>query len=279
MRSSIRYLVVAVLALGSGSPIMVSASSCRPYLERYYMLCRESACKGAFRVSEIPSFGSCGRRMEVVAADDATNRLLASLLEHSRPHASGVFRLEFRLHWPRVEQQLIAALARDLELRYPGLSEDGKVIDVTSAHPGKVAALMTRAYGPDWIEQTSTKSTDEAVKAERQKFEQTAAQALLRNAALWSAFWGSFLVVLAVFIHSIRIFFLRVHRHAENGNRSLLTPLLMQAAVGIACICVPFLTCLELWPGVFLLPALATILLAEAWAWFRDKHPAPARTT
>lgn len=238
------------------------------------MLCREGTCEGAFRVSDIPAFGNCGRRTEVIADDDATNRVLAPLLERSRPRANGMFELRFRLHWPRGQHALIEALTQELDLRHLGTLEGGRSIDVASAPPADIAMLLDSIYGPNWIEQVSAEVSDEA--AQRRKFEQEARQERWWDLSRWTAFWGSFLIVLSVLLHSIHLFFLRLHRRAgRRHDQPLRTPLLIQAGVGTICICIPFLTRFESWPGVFLLPALATILLAEAWAWFFHGEPKP----
>lgn len=280
-RPSILWSAVAALLLGLGTSGTASASSCRPYSERYFMLCREGACEGAFRVSEVPAFGSCGRRTDVATVDVATTRFLAPVLEHARPQGNGLFELGLPLHRPRAEQPLVAALTHELALRQLTKSENGKIIDVASASPGDVASLMARAYGPHWIAQVSAETSDEAVQAAKRKLEQAAKQDRWRDLSHWAAFWGSFLIVLSIFVHSIHLFFLRLHRHArDRRRRSLWTPLLMQAGVGTVGICVPVFTRFELWPGVLLLPAVATILLAEAWAWLRRGEPpavVPAR--
>lgn len=270
LRFPTRWLAVVALVLpGLGSSGTASATSCRPYLERYFVLCRSGVCEGVFRVSEIPSFGSCGRRAEVVPADAATSRVLAPLLPHSNPLANGLFELRFRLHWPRVEQDLIPALTQDLDLLHLRISDDGKTISLTSALPRDLAALLTRAYGHGWIEQISADASDEVVQSEKRKLDHVATRERWLNLSRWTAYWGSFLIVLAILLHSIHLFFLHLYR-----RQPLRTPLLMQAGACVACIWVPFFTRFELWPGMFLLPALATILLAEAWAWLRYKLPA-----
>lgn len=239
------------------------------------MLCRDGACEGAFRVSEISAFGSCGRRMDVVPADAAATRLLAPLLLRSEPHASGLFELRFRLYWPPIEQDLIAALTQDLGRRGFGMSDDGKPLDLASSPAGDMTAMLTKAYGRDWIKQISMDASEAAVRIEKRKLEQAAAGERWLNLSRWAAFWGSFLFVLAIFLHSIHLFFLRLYH-----GQSLLAPLLMQAGIGAVCIGIPFFTRLELWPGLFLLPALVTILLAQAWAWLRHEPTAsPLRSS
>ncbi|MBO9664748.1 hypothetical protein [Dokdonella sp.] len=272
-RSSIRWLAVMALALcGLGEPWIASATSCSPYLERYFMRCRSGVCEGVFRVSEIRAFGSCGRRTDVAPADATTTRLLAPVLTHSNPHANGLFELKFRLYWPEIGQGLITALKNDLYLRRLGVSEDGEILDLASTPIGEVVTWMNKAYGSNWISRRDASTSDEVLRAERLTFERTARQERWWNVLRWTAFWTSFLIVLAVFLHSIHLFFLRLYRHADKRREQpLRTPLLVQVGIGMVCLWVPFFTRYKLWPGMLLLPALAAVLPAEAWAWFRHK--------
>lgn len=242
------------------------------------MVCRNGACEGAFRVAEIRAFDSCGRRPDVLPADAATTRLLAPLLKQFDPHADGLFELKLRLYWPEIGQDLVTALADDLRTRGRRTSEDERSLDLASVPAGELATWMSQAYGSDWVTRTSASATDEVLRAEKQKFEQMAGKARWWNWSRWTMFWTSFLIVLVIFLHSIHLFFLRLYHYPDKRReRPLRTPLLTQIGIGAICVCVPFFTRYELWPGLLILPALMAILPAEAWAWLRHKprtsHP------
>lgn len=89
------------------------------------------------------------------------------------------------------------------------------------------------------------------------------------SASLWMAYWGSASAAWIALIYSILLFFSRLHSIGAKRPWSLLAPMAIQVAIGAAGIGSLAAASLDPWPGALLLPAVATVLLAEGWAGLR----------
>jgi hypothetical protein len=113
-----------------------------------------------------------------------------------------------------------------------------------------------------------------AATIKRKHDEKTATRELLENTLLWTAYWLSFVVATLAFIHSVHLYFARLHARSASASKwRFAMPLAIQVTVallgGITLFGGPF----DFWPGSLLLPAAITVLLAETWARYRSRPP------
>jgi hypothetical protein len=197
------------------------------------------------------------------------------LLERAKPHATGLFELKFlNMYWYQDDEDAFKTLTKNLDATVSARSQK-QPRSVAPMPPDEVAQLLNDAYGSGWIARISSDPSSETVQAEKHRLEGIAQQECWRSALRWTAYWASFLVALAALVHSIHLFFFRLYcSHAAKRSCPLLVPVGIQvfiAVLGIGSFAViPFG-----WPGIVLLPAIATILFAETWAWFRKGRIVP----
>jgi hypothetical protein len=187
--------------------------------------------------------------------------------------AGGIFevRLEKPYYWQaRTEKNSpLESLKENLSaelLQY----EQRKSVDLT---PSKVVDLLDERYGMKWLASTAGVATDEGLRNERKRYEGIAAREFLESTLRRTAYWLGFIAATLAFIHSVHLYFTRLHaRSASDSNWRFAAPLAIQVSVallgGIALYVAPH----DFWPGSLLLPAVITVLLAEAWARYRCRR-------
>lgn len=241
------------------------ASSCRPWPDRYFVSCRDGTCAAELHVTYTGAVGGCERRSRVLEVDDDIGKFIVPIVEAASPPPQGLYELRFRNpYWFKGENVSFAALLRNLDQDNPNRADpDGASIALLS--PTAARERLDRTYGNKWLTKVSGDSSAEGVAEQRVQLERIARNEHLLSVALLASRWGGSLVALILLIYSIHLFFLRLH--AEHGKRwrSLLIPVGMQVAIGAACVSSIWLAD-DPWPGVVLIPALATVLLAQGLA-------------
>jgi hypothetical protein len=275
---SLRSRISIALVLGVFATWQsVSATSCVRREDRYFLVCREGTCESAFRVAQVNAFGTCARRSKVMETEVAAGQFLVPLLQQARPHANGLFALNFSTQWWHGDDEnAFRTLKYNLDLLLPREDQE-QARSIVSMPPIEAVKLLDHALRSAWIVQVSVDPSPETLQGEKKQLEHKANLEHWRSLMRAIGWWSSFLIVLAALVHSIHLFFFRLHSRTLPPRRwALLVPVATQASIGGAGVAAFFVAPFEFWPGSVLIPAVVVILLAEGWAKFRK--PARART-
>lgn len=249
-----------------------AAMSCAPapFEERYVLSCANSTCQAAFHVTTTEGFATCSRRPVVENVDPQVAAYLASLVSASNANPpAGVYDLRFPgRYWWRHSSTTWEDFKENLDgaLRY----NDGPHC-VGTAKPDEVVQLLNKQH-PGWLLRRPD-ATAASLGAERTALEQNATLQHVLAVLASIANWVTALFALLALVHSVHLYFSRLH--AQIGPpplRRLAWPLSVQILICLAALAGLPLSFNFIWPGVVLLPAVVVLLLAEGWARFRHKR-------
>ena len=269
-RSNMLLKVVLACYLLLGGISDAAATSCMGYSQRYFILCDVNGCKAAFSVLEVPAFGACSRRPVVEEVDQQVSMYLGKLV--TEVHASGarglyLLKLSSR-YWQAPNPNKFDRLMDELQESLP-LTSEYEQCKPREMSISEVGGLLGKHDAKGTLELVTNQVSPQAIEAKRSAFETQEKYEYLKSILLSLTYWGSSILALLTFIHSVHLFFSRLYDKLRKGTSVLVLPVATQLvilAIGVGAI---VMYPIGFWPGSVLVPVAVVILLCEGWAKFR----------
>jgi hypothetical protein len=276
LRSTSFIKIVLAWYLVLGGIGEAAATSCTDYSQRYFILCDASGCKAAFSVREVPSFGACSRRQIVEEADAQVSAYLGKLATEIYPSdARGLYLLKLSSqYWGAPKPDKFDRLMDELQESLP-LTSDSEQCKPREMSVAQIGSLLTKKDAKVSLLLATEAFTPQAVAAKRAVFEAEETYGLLQSILPAVLYWGSSMIALLALIHSVHLFFVRLHDKHRKGSPALWIPVATQLAIAAVGVGAALLYPIGFWMGSLLVPAAVVILLCEGWARLRVGSTAP----
>jgi hypothetical protein len=234
-------------------------------------VCDGKACEVAFSVKEVHGFEACSRRPVVLPVDARVNAFVSAMIIQLHTQAArGIYQLTLDTQfWDSGPADQLVSFQEELKntIRYDHAGERCNAAEMSST---QVAALLNKPGSAPLLIQSAATASPSAVKSMRDDFESQSRSAYLSDLMFAAVRWGTSLAALVALVHAIHMFYARLYG-AASGRRtvSLLWPMMIQLLIGGVGVAAAVFQSFDMWPGVFLVPAVMVILLSECWSWFR----------
>jgi hypothetical protein len=262
----LRILLSLYLAFGFLGDAL--ALSCRGYTHDYIVHCDGRHCRTPFSADQVAAFAACSRRPVVSSVDGYVDAFVSDivLVVHG-PKPRGLYQLTLtRPYWNDKNDTQHARLMAELEHSLPR-DERGAACKPEGMSAAQVVALLNKPGSKAKVVQLTADGSERAIQAKREEFESAARMERIKNILLELGYWGSAVLVLLAFIHSVHLYFSRLYgARPRTGRVPLLGPVAIQLAIGVAGVAATFISPVGFWPGSLLVPAAVAVLMCEGWA-------------
>lgn len=271
------YLFVMLVALLTFSGRVV-ATTCAPFQENYYVSCNDGKCSGAYRVSDVDSFGTCGRRSVVDNGDLKVFSFVANLIRASQgEHSTGFYEVKFEFlttyrdvldqSYDSFERRLVYDVLIFMRLTEPfpwSISElkSAELVDSFNKH-----------YGTDWLTKLSADTSDSVIAMHKNEANQRQSDEQFSDSLNKTAFWISQIAATIFLAYSVHLFFRRLY--VENASRAryrFLFPLALQGGAVFVIVVGGLFASLDFARTLLLYsPAILVVWTAQCWAFIRQR--------
>jgi hypothetical protein len=262
--------IILSLLLVVGFTGAASATSCTALSQSYFVRCDASGCHEVFSVIEVPAFRTCSRRPVVEEVDKQVGEFIGKIVMGIHTHeARGLYEVRLPVHyWGTPNPNKFERLMEQLEEALPS-NASGDRCKVRELSSTEIAGQLKKTDLRDILVQVTKDATVQSADAKRTVFEALAFKEKIQSVLFGGAFWGSSLFALFALVHSVHVYFLRIYRPSPGRSRvTLLVPVGTQLGIGSIGVAAAIVM-LDFWPGSFLVPAVALILLCEGWTLLR----------
>ena len=265
---ALRWLVALFLVTATSHAL---ASSCMPLMQSYVMQCKHQECSDPFFVAQVPAYGRCGRRHEVLDIEPDFKPFLVELAQASGlVHEDGVYVLRTAAAWwpKRMPDGSRESLFAELE-SVGHLRRRNADVPLRRLSAPELATEL-RAADRHWLTRDDRYASVDAARAGlRHDAWVEYAISVLRSLL----YLAGVLLTLVVLVRSTRQFFERLHHGPRATWRALGVPVSVQMAI-LALTVGSLLSrsAGDAWLGIVFAPAALVILLAEGVSWHADRR-------
>jgi hypothetical protein len=263
-----RRLIIAVLLMIDASNAL--ASSCTPLTQSYLMQCKHHECSGAFFVAQVPAYGQCGRRHEVMDVAPDLEAFLAELAEASAlVDEESVYVMRITPSWwpQRTPDGSLESLFVELESG-GDLRRRNEDVPLRRLSAPALAAEF-HAADRHWLTRDDRFASVDAARTALQR-DAWVEHAISTLRSLLDL--AGVLLTLGVLVKATRQFFERLHRGPRANWRVLGVPVSAQVVILALTVGSMLVSRVgDVWPGVVFAPAALVILLAEGASWHADR--------